>query len=111
MNDREISCASPQAMVEEAHQTIYESLGKLKYVNMKFKTRGNRESGWLYNVDFSHDGENMIITFPNSDQEAQHIALNNLEYLKLRPYYKAACIGFKNIVFYSDVEKGASNEP
>ena len=40
MFDKEVYCGNASNMVKEAHQTIYESLGKLKYVNLKYKAQG-----------------------------------------------------------------------
>ena len=34
MIDKEIVCNGPREMIEAALQTIYESLGKMKYVNL-----------------------------------------------------------------------------
>lgn len=106
MIDKEIVCNGPREMIEAAHQTIYESLGKLKYVNLKYKCAGAAESAWLYNVDFAAEGDKCVITFLNADAEPIVVALSSLEYFKLRPYYIAACVGFKNIIFYSNGTKG-----
>lgn len=106
MFDKEVYCGNASNMVKEAHQTIYESLGKLKYVNLKYKAQGQSESAWLYNVDFEIKGDQCEIVFQNSDTPSISVALDALEYLKLRPYYIATCVGFKNIIFYSDEEKG-----
>ena len=106
MIDKEIVCNGPREMIEAAHQTIYESLGKLKYVNLKYKCAGAAESAWLYNVDFAAEGEDCVITFLNADAEPIVVALSSLEYFQLRPYYIAACVGFKNIIFYSNGTKG-----
>lgn len=106
MIDKEIVCNGPREMIEAAHQTIYESLGKLKYVNLKYKCAGAAESAWLYNVDFAIEGEQCVIRFLNADAAPVMLPLERLEYLKLRPYYIAACVGFKNIIFYSNGTKG-----
>lgn len=106
MFDKEIYCKNAGDMVKEAHQTIYESLGKLKYVNLKYKVQGQSESAWLYNVDFGIKDNQCEIVFQNSDTPSISVALSTLEYLKLRPYYIATCVGFKNIIFYSHEEKG-----
>lgn len=106
MFDKEVYCHNASDMVKEAHQTIYESLGKLKYVNLKYKVHGQSESAWLYNVDFKINDAQCEIVFQNSDTPSILVPLEALEYLKLRPYYIAACVGFKNIIFYSYEEKG-----
>lgn len=133
MIDQEIVCNGPREMVETARQTIYERLGKLKYVNLKYKCAGERESAWLYNVAFQINDGNLgnkrspegeagredplrgmtegaacVIRFLNADADPISVPLAKLEYLKLRPYYIATCVGFKNIIFYS---KGDQRSP
>lgn len=133
MIDQEIVCNGPREMVETARQTIYERLGKLKYVNLKYKCAGERESAWLYNVAFQVNDGNLgnkrspegeagregplggmaegaacVIRFLNADADPISVPLAKLEYLKLRPYYIATCVGFKNIIFYS---KGDQRSP
>lgn len=106
MIDREIICKDPYEMIEAAHQMIYESLGKLKYVNLKYKVLDQPESDWLYNVDFEVQDNTCFIHFLNADEENISLVVDQIEYFKLRPYYIAACVGFKNIVFYSGNMKG-----
>lgn len=106
MIDKEIVCNGPREMIAAAHQTIYESLGKLKYVNLKYKCENEAESAWLYNVDFEVEGERCVIRFLNADATPITLDIDSLEYFKLRPYYIAACVGFKNIIFYSSETKG-----
>ena len=107
MIDKEIFCQNASEMVTKAHKTIFEDMGKLKYVNLKYKLYNQPESQWLYNVDFSIENENCLITFQNSDTPSIVVALEDLEYFKVRPYYIAICVGFKNIIFYSHEKKGA----
>lgn len=106
MIDKEIFFHNSREMVLGAHKTIFEDMGKLKYVNLKYKQYNQSESRWLYNVDFSVEGDNCLIVFKNSDTPAIQVALEELEYLKIRPYYIAICVGFKNIIFYGHEEKG-----
>lgn len=106
MVDKEIICDGPYEMIEAAHQMIYESLGKLKYVNLKYKIKDAVESGWLYNVDFEVQDNKCLIKFLNADAEAIVLPVDEIDYFKLRPYYIAACVGFKNIIFYSHESKG-----
>ncbi|MEE0434960.1 MAG: hypothetical protein UDB11_06105 [Peptococcaceae bacterium] len=110
MIDKELYCKDAYDMINAAHETIYEALGKLKYVNLKYKCHGQAESAWLYNVDFDVQGDQCVITFLNADTEPLRIAVDDLAYLKLRPYYIAACVGFKNIIFYSHEMKGDTHE-
>lgn len=136
MIDQEIVCNGPREMVETARQTIYERLGKLKYVNLKYKCAGERESAWLYNVAFQVNDGNLgnkrspegeagredplrgmaegaacVIRFLNADTDPISVPLAKLEYLKLRPYYIATCVGFKNIIFYSQASEGGQRGP
>ncbi len=101
MNDMEIYSKDAREMVENAHQTIYEQLGKLKYVNMKYKLKAESESRWLYNIDFMIKGDDCEIIFQNAADAPISLPLDALEFFKLRPYYIATCVGFKNIVFYA----------
>lgn len=101
MNDMEIYSKDAREMVENAHQTIYEQLGKLKYVNMKYKLKAESESRWLYNIDFMINGDDCEIIFKNAADAPISLPLDALEFFKLRPYYIATCVGFKNIVFYA----------
>jgi hypothetical protein len=110
MYDKEIHCADAAQMVTTARSVIYDQLGKLKYVNLKYKEAEKAESSWLYDVDFDIKDAECVITFPRADQDDIRLPLSSVEYLKLRPYYVAACIGFKNIVFYNDEQKEDSNE-
>lgn len=104
MNDMVMYSQNAREMVESAHQTIYEQLGKLKYVNMKYKLVNEEESKWLYNIDFEIKGETCEIIFQNAEDAPITLPLEQLEYFKLRPYYVALCVGFKNIVFYAHPE-------
>lgn len=110
MTDKELYCKNAYDMINAAHETIYEALGKLKYVNLKYKCKDEKESPWLYNVDFTVQGDQCVITFLNADAKPIYIAVDSLEYFKMRPYYIAACVGFKNIIFYSHEMKGEPHE-
>lgn len=110
MYDKEIHCSDARQTILTAKSVIYDQLGKLKYVNLKYKQEGQPESSWLYDIDFDVKGEECVITFPRADQNDIHLPLSSIVFLKLRPYYVAACIGFKNIIFYNDKQKEDSNE-
>ncbi len=104
MYDKVFYCATPEEMVMSARKTIYENIGKLKYVNLKYKRKNEPESQWLYNINFYKSNEKCIVEFENSDENFLELPLDALEFLKIRPYYIAACVGFKNIIFYSHEE-------
>lgn len=105
MYDKKIYCVDALTMVNTAKKTIYDELGKLKFVNLKYKLKNESESGWFYDVNFSTEGNSCIINFPRADRNNIILPLERLEYFKLRPYYVAACVGFKNIIFFSYKQK------
>ncbi len=73
----------------------------IRYVNGRYKLAGQAESRWLYNIAYQVDGDDLLIVEQEQDTEFR-LPLQNVEYLKLRPFYFAACIGFKAFVFYND---------
>jgi len=73
----------------------------IRYVNGRYKLCGEEESRWLFNIAYRVDGEDLLIIEQEQDSEIR-LPLVQVEYLKLRPFYFAACIGFKAFVFYND---------
>ena len=73
----------------------------IRYVNGRYKLRGEEESRWLFNIAYRVDGEDLLIVEQEQDSEIR-LPLHQVEYLKLRPFYFAACIGFKAFIFYID---------
>ena len=73
----------------------------IRYINGRYKLVGEEESRWLFNIAYQVDGDNLLIVEQEQDHEIC-LPLNQVEYLKLRPFYFAACIGFKAFVFYND---------
>ena len=56
----------------------------IRYINGRYKLVGEAESRWLFNIAYRVDGDDLVIVE------------------KLRPFYFAACIGFKAFVFYNN---------
>ena len=53
--------------------------------------------------EFSREIEDAMLQITEQEQDSQiALPLSQVEYLKLRPFYYAACIGFKAFVFYND---------
>lgn len=73
----------------------------IRYINGRYKLIGEEESRWLFNIAYQVDGDELLIIEQEQDAEYR-FPLNQVEYLKLRPFYFAACIGFKAFVFYND---------
>lgn len=88
-------------MVIGAKQRIEGEEKPIRYVNGKYKLIGEAESRWLYNISYQVDGDTLFLVEQEQDVEL-HLPLDKVEYLKLRPFYFAACIGFKAFVFYND---------
>lgn len=92
-----------RAMAAGAQARLDADAGRIRYVNGKYKCYDGRESGWLYNLTFAVEQEELVLT----EQEQNHVIrvpLAQVEYLKLRPYYFAACVGFKAFVFYGHLQ-------
>ena len=94
-----------KSMVAGAQARLKADEGRIRYVNGKYKCLDSNESGWLYNITFSVQDDELVIV----EQEQNNVVrlpLAQVEYLKLRPYYFAACIGFKAFIFYSSEQMG-----
>lgn len=72
----------------------------IRYINARYKLQGQKESKWLYNISYAVDGEYLLLVEQEQGKEIR-LLLEQVEYLKLRPFYYAACIGFKAFVFYN----------
>lgn len=89
------------SMVAGAKQRIEGEDKPIRYVNGRYKLRGEKESPWLYNISYTVAGDRLRIVEEEQDREVE-LPLAQVEYLKLRPFYYAACIGFKAFVFYNE---------
>ena len=88
------------SMVAGAKRRIEGEDKPIRYVNGRYKLRGEKESPWLYNISYMVAGDRLRIVEEEQDREVE-LPLTQVEYLKLRPFYYAACIGFKAFVFYN----------
>ena len=88
------------SMVAGAKRGIEGEDKPIRYVNGRYKLRGEKESPWLYNISYTVAGGWLRIVEEEQDRELE-LPLTQVEYLKLRPFYYAACIGFKAFVFYN----------
>ncbi len=88
------------SMVAGAKRRIEGENKPIRYVNGRYKLRGEKESPWLYNISYTVAGGWLRIVEEEQDRELE-LPLTQVEYLKLRPFYYAACIGFKAFVFYN----------
>ena len=88
-------------MVAGANARIEGEDKPIRYINGRYKLVGEEESRWLFNIAYQIDGDDLLIVEQEQDHEIR-LPLNQVEYLKLRPFYFAACIGFKAFVFYND---------
>lgn len=88
-------------MVIGAKQRIEGEEKPIRYVNGRYKCCGEKESRWLYNIRYHIVGNDLVIVEQEQNSEVC-LPLTQVEYLKLRPFYFAACIGFKAFVFYND---------
>lgn len=89
------------SMVAGAKARIEGEEKPIRYVNGKYKLIGEAESRWLYNISYQVNGDTLFLVEQEQDAEL-YLPLDKVEYLKLRPFYFAACIGFKAFVFYND---------
>lgn len=102
MNNWENHYANGKAMAEAAQQIILQDLGKIRYVNLKIKEQGKKESGWFFEVLFEVTPEHLIITGDALLENRLVIPVDDIEHIRMRPYYYALCVGFKNFIFYND---------
>lgn len=105
MNDMEWEehFASGTAMVAGAKARIEGEDKPIRYINGKYKLVGEVESRWLFNISYQIEGSDLLLVEQEQDMMLR-LPLDQVEYLKLRPFYFAACIGFKAFVFYNDQE-------
>ena len=71
---------------------------RINYVNLRYKRFNEKESPWLYDVTISFADDSFTVR--EKCGESVNLTAEELEYLKLRPFYFATCIGFKAFVLY-----------
>ena len=86
--DWEENFATVPLMVQGAKRRIMIDEARINYVNARYKRYGEKESTWLFNVDFyAQDG----FLYIKEKETAKEVKFPNqeVEYLKLRPFYFA----------------------
>ena len=86
-------------LVEVANKRLTEDKEKIRYVNMKVKLYDQPESKWYFEMSFQLVNNQLIIAFDDGQKEIS-LPAEQVEYIKLRPFYYAACIGFKAFVLH-----------
>lgn len=71
----------------------------LTHLNMRIKLKEEAESPWFFDVRDEVVGEHWLLYARGDDQLYAEVPLAQLEWVRIRPYYRAACIGFKNSIF------------
>lgn len=102
MNDWEAHYPDGRALVKAAYHMIFEELGKIRYVNLKIKIQGEKESRWYFETHFALVDDRLVLSGNAVPDGRMSVPVNQIEYLRLRPYYYAICVGFKNFIFYND---------
>lgn len=98
MMDWEEYFPSALLMMNAIEERLLADKERINYVNIRYKLLDSKESAWIYDITLKyHDGQ-IIIT--SKDGATIAIKENELDYLKIRPFYFAACIGFKAFVLY-----------
>lgn len=88
-----------QQMVLTINQRLEREKERIRYVNLRYRLYGQAETKWLYDVTLLLQEANLLVS--TGDGKQILLSLSELEYLKLRPFYYAACVGFKEFTFYA----------
>lgn len=98
MMDWEEYFPSALLMMKAIDERLLADKERINYVNIRYKLLDEKESAWIYDITLKyHDSQIIIIS---KDGEVITLAENELDYLKIRPFYFAKCIGFKAFVLY-----------
>lgn len=89
---------SAALMAQAIDKRLLADRERINYVNLRYKIFGEKESAWLYDVTLSFHDDRFFITEKNGQSIV--LAAKDIEYLKIRPFYFATCIGFKAFVLY-----------
>ena len=89
-------------MVETINQRLEREKTLIRYVNLRYRLYGQAETKWLYDVTLQVQDENVVIA--TGDEQQLVLPLDEIEYIRLRPFYYAACVGFKEFSFYAHPE-------
>ena len=91
--------ANTQELLSALQERFAEDKERINYVNGRYKLFGEEESPWLYDISFELKDEQLLIT--DAVGNIYPLASERLDYLKIRPFYYAVCIGFKAFVLYA----------
>lgn len=89
---------SPREMVQTINARLEREKELIRYVNLRYRLYGQAETKWLYDVTLKLQGEDLQLE--TGDGKQYVLPLDAVEYIKLRPFYYAACVGFKEFTFY-----------
>lgn len=90
---------STDELVAAAHAFITRDEAQIRFVNLRYTLYNERESRWFYHVDFKIDDGHLKVWDCDTGDVVLRLPTERLHRLKIRPYYYAACVGFKNLVF------------
>ncbi len=93
------SFSNTNDMVAAAQQFITKEAEQIRFVNLRYTLYNEEESRWLYHVDFRIADNRLVVWESDTGEELIQLPIGELYRLKIRPYYYAACVGFKNLVF------------
>ena len=75
----------------------------IRYVNLRYRLQGQAETKWLYDITLTLTEDQLLLT--TGDDKHYALPLDEIDYIKLRPFYYAACVGFKELTFYGHPEE------
>lgn len=96
MADLEKRVKSSKELVEELFSFLNKEKCSIRLLNVKVST-DTEESRWYCDVNLSYDGECLKIL---ENENLVNYDFSKLKQIKIRPFYYAACIGNKNLVFH-----------
>lgn len=98
MADLEKKVKSTKELIDTLLAFIDKEKCAIRLLNLKVVTEVT-ESRWYCDVNISYDGENLCII---ENGVSIFFKSDELKKIKIRPFYYAACIGNKNLVFHLD---------
>ena len=98
MNDFEITVSNGKELVETLIEFVQKEKCNIRLMNVKVKTVTEPESAWYCDVELQEGAEGSLLIKGLDDEET--FPSEQLVYVKVRPFYYAACIGNKNLVFH-----------
>ena len=91
--------ANVDELLKALNERFSKDQGRINYTNGRFRLFGEKESPWLYDISFALENDKLILT--TATDEVYPLPVERLDYLRLRPFYYAACIGFKSFLLYA----------